>query len=154
MKILNKMTKFKTRQWFIIEDIKSYVKEWLIKKPNALVYIGCDSQIHGKVVNYAVSICMYEKGKGGHVISKKTTEKVTPNNVRLWEEVNKSIAVADELKELGIKITIHVDYNSDPNEKSNELYDAGLGYAMAMGYEAEGKPNSFAASKCADKVVR
>lgn len=149
------MAKFKTRQGAIIDDIKTYVANWIAERPNAKIFIGCDSQEHDRNIDYAVSICIYDPGKGGHVIDKRTTHPLTKTNQhRLWEELNKSLEVAEELKILGCKITIHVDYNSNPKEMSNELYDAGIGYAASMGYEAEGKPFAFAATYCADKAVR
>ena len=158
------MAKFRTRQGQIIDDLKQYVTDWIKDKSDIKVYVGCDSQVHGKSICYAVSVCMYEKGKGAHIISKRTTETKTnnvsrkwepgTNSVRLWEEVNKSITVADEINGIGVPIVIHVDYNSNPDELSNELYDSGIGYAMSKGYEAAGKPEAWAASKAADKAVR
>lgn len=156
------MSKFRTRQGVIIDDLKKYVEDWLADKPEAAVYVGCDSQAHGKTVNYAVSVCMYEKGKGGHIITKRTTETKTKtgkwdrsvNTKRLWVEVEKSTDVADELKGIGVPITIHVDYNSKPEELSNELYGSGIGYALEKGYQAVGKPDAWAASKAADKGAR
>jgi hypothetical protein len=149
------MAKFRTRQGMVIHNLKEYVENWISDKPNAEIYIGCDSQTRDKKIDYAVSVCMYEPGKGGHIINKKETESMKPNNyMRLWEEVNKSVIVADILKGIDRKITIHVDYNSNPNEKSHELYDAGIGYAKSMGYEAAGKPHAWAATHAADKIVK
>lgn len=149
------MSKFKTRQGVVIDDLRQYVLDWMVDKPEVELFVGCDSQEYTNTIDYAVSVCIYEVGKGGHVISKRTTHALTSNNnMRLWEEVNKSIEVAEELKDLGKKITIHVDYNVNPKFKSNELYEAGIGYARSMGYEAAGKPDAWAASKVADKAVR
>ena len=153
------MSKFKTRQGVIIHDLKEYVRKWVEDKPDVEIYIGCDSQQRDKKINYGVSVCLYELGKGGHVIDKLIVENLKENNrLRLWEEVEKSVEVADELRDLGIKIVVHVDYNSDPGEKSenksNEFYESGIGYAISRGYEAAGKPNAWAATYCADKIVK
>ena len=149
------MAKFKTRQGLIIEDLKKYVLEWISDKPDAEVYIGCDSQERDRQIDYAVSICIYYPGKGGHVINRKTSHPLVKSiNTRLWEEVNMSVSVADELKDLGIKIIIHCDYNSKETELSNQLYDSGIGYAKAMGYEAEGKPLAWCSTYVADRAVR
>jgi predicted RNase H-related nuclease YkuK (DUF458 family) len=40
------------------------------------------------------------------------------------------------------------------NEKSNQLYEAGIGYAKSMGYDAVGKPHAWAASSAADNYCR
>ena len=83
------MAKFKTRQGAIIDDIKTYVANWIAEGPNAKIFIGCDSQEHERNIDYAVSICIYDPGKGGHVIDRKTTHPLTKTNQhRLWEEVN------------------------------------------------------------------
>lgn len=172
------MSKFKTRQGLIIDDLREYVKNWLFEKPDSKIFVGCDSQVHGKSISYATSVCMYESGKGGHIITRlektnrapsksKVTKIVTKKNVkgsglidveandyRLWQEVEKSVAIADELKDLGFPLEIHVDYNSVQNELSNKFYDAGIGFAVERGYAAKGKPNAWAASKAADKGAR
>ena len=160
------MTKFKTRQGLIIGDLRQYVKEWLSSRDNTQIWVGCDSQSHGKTIAYATTVCLYEQGKGAHVISqkihvpnksksrgKKSLEDGSNNN-RLWEEIEYAVLVADELKDLGAKITIHADYNSKVEEVSNQLFDAGIGFALAKGYEAVGKPWAFAATYAADKEVR
>jgi predicted RNase H-related nuclease YkuK (DUF458 family) len=157
------MAKFKTRQGAIIDDIKTYVANWIVDKPDIKIYIGCDSQRTEGSVHYAVSICMYNPGKGGHIVDRKTTypaDKTFESKnkevifERLWKEVEMSVEVADQLKDLNAKIIIHCDYNSDQSELSNRLYGAGIGYAMDLGYEAEGKPNAFAATYAADNAVR
>lgn len=160
------MSKFKTRQGLIIDDLKQYVLDWLADKTDTQIWIGCDSQVHGKIIAYAVTVCMYEQGKGAHIISKrvhaprksgssgKRSLEDGTNSGRLWEEVEYSVAVADELKDLGINISIHVDYNSKPEEVSNQLYDSGIGYAISKGYLAVGKPFAYAATYAADKEAR
>lgn len=160
------MTKFKTRQGVIIDDIRQYVKDWLEDKTDTQIWIGCDSQVHGKTIAYAVTVCLYEQGKGAHVISKRINadNKSTSrgkralqdgsNSRRLWEEIEYSVEVADILKGLGTNISIHADYNSKPEEVSNQLYDSGIGYAMSKGYAAVGKPFAWAATYAADKDAR
>jgi len=160
------MAKFKTHQGVIIDDLKDYVEKWLVDKSETQIWIGCDSQVHGAVIVYAVTVCLYEQGKGAHVISKKINidNKATSkgkralqdgsNSRRLWEEIEYSVEVADELKDLGINISIHVDYNSKPEEVSNQLYDSSIGYAMSKGYAAVGKPFAWASTYAADREAR
>ncbi len=152
---------FRTRDGVVIEDIASYVDEWTTKHPESEVYVGCDSQEVGHKINYVTTICMYEFGRGAHVIHcKETIEKPAKLNPianmhpKLWSEVVRSVEVADMLKGVKKKITVHVDYNSKEGEKSNQLYDAGIGYARSRGYDAVGKPDAFAASSAADNYCR
>ena len=160
------MSKFKTRQGVVIDNLRNYVKDWLVDKTDTQIWIGCDSQVHGAVVTYAVTVCLYEQGKGAHVISKTINVANTSkskgkralqdgsNSRRLWDEIEYSVAVADELNELGINISIHADYNSKPEEVSNQLYDSGIGYAMSKGYAAVGKPFAWASTYAADREAR
>ena len=65
---------FRTRDGVIIENVSEYVSEWLNQHPESEVYIGCDSQEVGTNVNYVTTICLYEFGRGAHVIHRKEIE--------------------------------------------------------------------------------
>lgn len=163
------MSKFRTRQGITIPDLREYVDLWVKDKSNVEIFVGCDSQQRGNQIDYVVSVCLYQKGKGGHIIDRRTSEKKTAthypkrnkenamdeeNYVRLWKEVENAVKVADEIQDLGISITIHCDYNSVASEKSHRLHDAGIGFAIEKGYMAAGKPNAWAATYAADKMVK
>ena len=152
---------FRTRDGIVIENIANYVEEWTTRHPDSEIYVGCDSQEVGHKINYVTTICMYEFGKGAHVIHcKETIDKPAKLNPianmhpKLWSEVVRSVNVAESLKDINAKITVHVDYNSKQSEKSNQLYEAGIGYAKSMGYDAVGKPDAWAASSAADNYCR
>lgn len=142
-----------------ITDVVSYVKQWLgdNKETTNNVYVGCDSQAHGHYVKYATVIVLRRMGKGAHVIKSIEKRKLTPEMrkdvyAKLWVEVEYAVDVAKQLAEGGVKdITIHVDYNSDPNSGSHRLLSAGVGIAESFGFKAHGKPFSWASSHIADK---
>jgi len=163
----------------LINDVNQYVKDWAKKNPNGQVIIGCDSQEHSRHVTYAIAIVMHRKdesgvGHGAHCIKCVFNDKrvKTPKGHlkvdnrgkksfdtsvlqgKLWKEVEYTIQAANLLADCDKKIKIHVDYNSDEGEFSNVLFAAGLGYAQGMGYEAEGKPYAWAATKVADSLCR
>jgi predicted RNase H-related nuclease YkuK (DUF458 family) len=155
------MKNFKQTDGKTIENLFEYVKNWVERFPKSEIYIGCDSQEVGAKINYVTTVCLYEIGHGVHVIYKKESEPRAKNHnpianmqPKLWNEVVKSVEVADQLKGINKKITVHVDYNSKQNEKSNQLYEAGIGYAKSMGYDAVGKPHAWAASCAADNYCR
>lgn len=139
-----------------IVDVKEYVREFIIEHPTVQVHIGCDSQERGENISYAVTLCLYIPGHGGHVISKRVVTKKASRYEKLWKEVELSISAAEELESVikNQELTIHVDYNVKPTEGSHSLYDAGIGYITACGYKALGKPNAWASTKVADKVCR
>jgi predicted RNase H-related nuclease YkuK (DUF458 family) len=145
----------------VIDNLFEYVKDWVERYPNSEIFVGCDSQEVGNKINYVTTVCLYEIGHGVHVILKKESEPrpqltnpLANMHPKLWSEVVRSVEVAESLKGINKKITVHVDYNSKDNEKSNQLYEAGIGYAKSMGYDAVGKPHAWAASSAADNYCR
>lgn len=149
------MGKFVNERIGVIDNIREYVQNWVNKHPVSEIHIGCDSQeVTGKV-NYVTTICLYELGKGAHVLYKKEHVPTISNMyTKLWDEVVKAVQTAEDLKDIGPRIVIHVDYNSDKGEKSNRLYDSGIGYAKSFGFDAVGKPNAWAATHAADNYCR
>ena len=73
---------------------------------------------------------------------------------KLWGEVELAVTTADMIKDCGKKIIIHLDYNSNDKFYSNMIYNTGIGYATAMGYEVHGKPDGWVASFTSDKMCR
>lgn len=169
---------FKKFDGTVIEDVNKYVKEWAMENPYGDITIGCDSQEFARYVKYAIVIVMhfkdrYDVGHGAHVISAtlfdkdmKTKHGFVPRkdgsrdfdtsrlHNKLWKEVELTIQVAHLIDGCNKKVKIHLDYNSDESKVSNALYASGIGYAQGMGYEAFGKPWSWAATHTADALCR
>jgi predicted RNase H-related nuclease YkuK (DUF458 family) len=72
-------------------------------------------------------------------------------------EVAKSIEIAYELCDLfnkyDVDLEVHADINTNPQFKSNEALREAMGYILGMGYAFKAKPDAFASSCCADKMV-
>ncbi|MFW6311066.1 MAG: ribonuclease H-like YkuK family protein [Nanoarchaeota archaeon] len=160
---MNKELSFKKFDGSKVENIDSYVKDWIRKHPNGNVTIGCDSQTHPRYVKYAITIVMHDVdengiGHGAHVIY--ATVKDTNKNLKkdtyskLWAEAEYTIMAAKMLESCEKNIKIHLDYNSKEGEYSNALYQSGIGYIKGMGFEAFGKPYSWAASHVADGLCK
>jgi len=146
---------FKKADGTKIPDIVSYVDDWRLTHPNSELFIGCDSIDKKYMTKYSIAIVMYDKGKGGHVVTAETEDKGNMEIMqRLWPEIEQSVNTAKLLEQLNIPITIHIDYNNEKTYKSNQLLDAAIGYANSVGFKAEGKPNAPAASYAADKNCR
>lgn len=134
-----------------IQNVKSYVSNWLESHPKGEIYVGCDSKARGKLVKYSTVVCLWDVGKGVSEIYKNEVVPAPKDSyTRLWEEVTKSVDTAENLKELG-KITVHVDINSNPKFRSHQLYDASIGLITSMGFEGAGKPFSWAATNGAHR---
>ena len=123
------------------------------------VCIGTDSQVKGKITEFATVIVFIRKGKGGFMfICSELTDRRMSIKQRMLTEVGKSIEVAYELCPLfnrfGVDLEIHADINTNPSFKSNDALRDAMGYITGMGFAFRAKPHAFASSSCANKVVQ
>lgn len=123
------------------------------------VCIGTDSQVKGGLVEFATVIVFVRKGKGGFMyIHNDYEHRHMPVKERMLMEVNRSVAVAYELSgvfsRFNVDLELHVDINTNPNFKSNDALKEAMGYIMGMGFAFKAKPDAFASSSCANKVVQ
>ena len=123
------------------------------------VCIGTDSQVKGKETEFATVIVFTRKGKGGFMyIHNEITRQKMSIKQRMLVEVSKSIDIAYELCRLftlyNVDMEVHADINTNPNFKSNDALKEAMGYIMGMGFAFKAKPDAFASSSCANKVVQ
>jgi hypothetical protein len=154
----------------ITDYLSNIFDEELEKGIMLSVSVGTDSQKVGKGHKFATVILIVMTqdlgggvivGRGGKIISTthihafKTRNKEVVNEKMVYE-VGKSIEVAYEIAPLldlyEIKLEIHADINPDPRWESNKALQAAVGYILGMGYDFKIKPDSYAASNCADKI--
>ena len=141
------------------------------------VCIGTDSQVKGRETEFATVIVFIRKGKGGfmYIHNEVTTQKMSIKQ-RMLLEVAKSIEVAYALCRVftlyNVDMEVHADINTNPNFKSNDALKEAMGYIMGMarpparlghsggddpvgrGFVFKAKPEAFASSSCANKVVQ
>ena len=76
---------------------------------------------------------------------------------RMITEVARSVEVAynlcDILDEYEVALEVHADINTDPHFKSNTALKEAMGYILGMGFVFKAKPDAFASTSCADKMV-
>ena len=123
------------------------------------VCIGTDSQVKGEETEFATVIVFIRKGKGGFMyIHNEFTKQKMSIKQRMLTEVNKSIEVAFELcnifSRFCVDMEVHADINTNPNFKSNDALKEAMGYIVGMGFAFKAKPDAFASSNCANKVVQ
>lgn len=144
------------------QSIKVAVEEVIVREHtlgNKLkVCIGTDSQVKGAETEYATVIVFLREGKGGFMFihNEKTTQKSSIKE-RMLLEVAKSIEIAYELCDLftlyDVDMEVHADINTNPQFKSNEALREATGYILGMGFAFKAKPEAFASSSCANKIV-
>ena len=122
------------------------------------VCIGTDSQVRYGETEFATVIVFLREKRGGFMfISNEKTRQPYTVKERMLVEVAHSIEVAYELCDLfnryDVDMEVHADINTNPQFKSNEALREAMGYILGMGYAFKAKPDAFASSCCADKVV-
>jgi len=122
------------------------------------VCIGTDSQVKGAETEFATVIVFLRERNGGFMFihNEKTTQRFSIKE-RMLVEVAKSIEIAYELCDLftlyDVDMEVHADINTNPHFKSNDALKEAMGYIMGMGFAFKAKPEAFASSSCANKVV-
>ena len=143
-------------------EIKEVVRQTIIDETargNKLkLCIGSDSLDRSGVVEFATVIVFLREKKGGFMfISNEKMRKKMSLKERMIQEVAKAVEVAyslcDLLDEYNVELEVHADINTDPSFKSNVALKEAMGYIVSMGFVFKAKPEAFASSSCADKVI-
>ncbi len=143
--------------------IKAVVEAAIIRETNAghklKVCIGTDSQVYsGTHVEFATVIVFLREKRGGFMFIQNDRSNQTYSlKERMLVEVAKSIETAYDLCELfnryDVDMEVHADINTNPQFKSNIALSEAMGYILGMGFAFKAKPEAFASSCCADKVI-
>lgn len=76
---------------------------------------------------------------------------------RMITEVAYSVDIAYQLcsllEEHEVALEVHADINTDPGFQSNIALRDAMGYILSMGFIFKAKPEAFASSSCADRIV-
>lgn len=142
----------------IVEEVEMAILKELAVGHKLKICIGSDSQVKGKSVEYATVIVFLREKKGGFFyIHNETETRAISLRERMIREVAKSIDIAyrlcDLLDKYDIELEVHADINTDPHFKSNVALKEAMGYILGMGFVFKAKPDAFASSSCADKVI-
>lgn len=122
------------------------------------ICIGCDSQVKGNIIDFATVVLILREKKGGFMFY-KINRKMGKMSIkeRMINEVSIAVNTAYELcpvlDKYPVALEVHADINSDPSFKSNVALKEAMGYILGMGYIFKAKPDAFASSYCADRLV-
>jgi predicted RNase H-related nuclease YkuK (DUF458 family) len=143
-------------------NIMDEVEKVIIRETKAgnklKVCIGTDSQVYGERTEFATVIVFVRGGRGGFMfIHTDRTKRQMSIKERMLLEVGKSIEIAYELCRLldqyHVELEVHADINTSPQFKSNTALHEAMGYILSMGFVFKAKPEAFASSCCANKIV-
>lgn len=142
----------------IKDEVEQAIKREAESGNKLKVCIGTDSQVKGKETEFATVIVFLREGRGGFMFihNEKTFHQYSIKE-RMLVEVAKSIEIAYELCDLftvyNVDMEVHADINTNPQFRSNEALREAMGYILGMGFAFKAKPEAFASSSCANKVV-
>ncbi|WP_293931000.1 ribonuclease H-like YkuK family protein [Sphingobacterium sp. UBA6645] len=143
--------------------ILSAVEDTIIREQNLgnklKVYIGTDSQVKRGIVEFATVIVFLREHRGGFMFIHKDRKMHNMSiKERMLLEVQYSIETAYELCPLldqySVDLEVHADINTNPNFQSNTALKEAMGYILGMGFIFKAKPESFASTNCANKLVQ
>ena len=142
----------------IKDAVEQAIKRETAKGFHLKVCIGTDSQVKGMETEFATVIVFLREGHGGFmfIYNDKTRQQFTIKE-RMLTEVARSIDIAYQLCDLftvyNVDMEVHADINTNPHFKSNDALKEAMGYILGMGFAFKAKPEAFASSSCANKVV-
>jgi predicted RNase H-related nuclease YkuK (DUF458 family) len=142
----------------IYNAVEEAIKRETDKGFRLKVCIGTDSQVKGPETEFATVIVFLREGHGGFMfIHNEKTRQQYSIKERMLLEVAKSIEIAYELCNLfslyNVEMEVHADINTNPSFKSNDALKEAMGYILGMGFAFKAKPEAFASSSCANKMV-
>ncbi len=141
----------------VFREIASYIQEDSESKYKLIV--GTDSMLREEVC-YVTAIIILREGKGGRFFYAKEKERAGLSlKQRIFYETSKSLAVAAKLAEKlttrgmnDLDIEIHLDVGEQG--KTKEIIREVVGMVTGSGFDAIIKPDSYGASKVADKFTK
>ena len=142
----------------ILLEVESLIRKERAEGNRLKVCIGTDSQVTNEVTEFATVIVFVRQKHGGFMLisSEKTRYKFALKE-RMLHEVSKSIDIAYKLcpilDQYDVDLEVHADINTNPQFKSNSALHEAMGYILSMGFVFKAKPDAFASSYCANKIV-
>ena len=137
-----------------IGDIVAFVRE--NARDGQLVHLGTDSLQLARTTRFVTVVAIVTPGRGGRAAwRRETVGRVASLRERLMREVWLSV-------ELGLRLvpvvpgelSVHIDANPVARHRSSAYVQELVGLVVSQGFRAVIKPDSWAASRAADRLVR
>jgi predicted RNase H-related nuclease YkuK (DUF458 family) len=142
----------------IVQEVEQLIRKEKALGNNLKVCIGTDSQVTNDTTEFATVIVFVREKRGGFMlISSEKTKYPFTLKERMLHEVARSIDIAYKLCETldryEVELEVHADINTNPQFKSNTALSEAMGYILSMGFVFKAKPDAFASSYCANRMV-
>lgn len=145
---------WKTLTGRAIEDVVEFVSE--NARDGQVVHLGTDSLQRARSTRFVTVVAILTPGRGGRAIWRgELRPRIASLRERLLREVWLSV-------ELGLRLHpvvpgplhVHIDANPVARHKSSAYVQELVGLVVGQGFRAVIKPESWAASRAADRLVR
>lgn len=141
----------------MFQDIREFVEE--VPHGQYKLIVGTDSQVRERVC-YVNAVVILRVGKGGRFYYTKEYEKMQLGlKQRIFLETSRSLAVASKLAEklaanglADLDVEIHLDVGEDG--RTRDIIKEVVGMVTGSGFDARIKPESYGATKVADKFTK
>lgn len=143
----------------ILQEVTAAIRREFLAGNKLKVCIGTDSQVKGSYTDFATVIVFVREKRGAFMFihQDRSVLKMTIKE-RMLAEVQRSIEIAytlcDVLDQYHVDLEVHADINTNPMFKSNQALSDAMGYILSMGFVFKAKPEAFASSACANKIVQ
>jgi len=140
----------------LLQEIFFYIKSDPLSKYK--VIIGTDSANH-ETTDFVSAIVVYRVGHGGRFFWKKVNHKKYRSlRERIYQEALLSLELAEKIlkglskeKDIDFDFEIHMDIGSQGPTK--EMLQEVIGMIRGSGYKVRTKPDSYGATKVADRYT-
>ncbi len=148
------MMQWRTLRGERIEDVLDFVRDNAGEGQS--VHVGTDSLQLTRVTRFVTVVAILNPGRGGRAAySRDTSPRITSLRQRLMREVWLSV-------DLGLRLhpvvpgdlTVHIDANPVVTHRSSAYVQELVGLVVSQGFRAQVKPESWAATHAADRMVR
>ncbi len=141
----------------VFDDLFEYINTDV--KSNYKLIVGTDSQLREDVC-FVTAIIILREGKGGRFYYFKERDEIKFGlRQRIFYETSKSLNIAAKLAEKfavqgmpDLNIEIHLDVGE--HGKTKDIIREVVGMVNGSGFDARIKPDSYGASKVADKYTK
>ena len=137
-----------------IASIRDFVRD--AARDGQAVHIGTDSQQAGRLTRFVTVVVILTPRRGGRVAYvRESARRIASLRERLLREVWRSVSLGIELEAVVPgDLTVHIDANPVVTHKSSAHVQELVGLVVGQGFKAAIKPEAWAATHCADRVVR
>jgi len=140
----------------LVKEVLFYIKS--DPQERYKVVIGTDSSNHG-TTDFVSAVVIYRVGHGGRFFWRRLNQKkVNSLRERIYQEVMMSLKLAEEVlfnlsqdKNIDFDFEIHIDIGA--KGKTKDMLQEIIGMVRGSGFQVKTKPESYGASKVADRYT-